>query len=151
MATSDKPRRAALIEADVLAQIEAAEKQPQTEEPTAKAILFDPETRCFDLLLANNTRVGFGADSLWELKAASLEDLAAVELSPSGSAISWPKLDMDVSVAGLVLDLLGSPEWKRALRRAVNRELARTKSDATARAARENGKKGGRPRKTAGK
>ncbi|MBM3271292.1 MAG: DUF2442 domain-containing protein [Candidatus Sericytochromatia bacterium] len=150
MATSGRPSHAALTEADVLTQIEAADRQPKTEEPTAKSIVFEPETRSFDLRLSNDTRVGFNADSLWELKGASPEELAAVELSPSGNAITWPRIDMDISVAGLVLDLLGSPEWKRALRRAVNRDLARIKSEATAKAARENGKKGGRPRKNAG-
>lgn len=150
MPTSNKPNRAPLTEADVLAQIEAAEHQPRTEEPTAESIAFRPESRRFNLELTNGTSVGFDADSLWELKGASPENLAEVEVSPSGSAISWPKLDMDVSVAGLVLDLLSSPEWRRALRRNVNRELARTKTESTARAARENGKKGGRPRKVAG-
>ena len=148
---SGKPGRTPLTEAEVRAQIEAADRLPKTEEPTAKTIVFTPETRSFDLLLANDTRVGFGADSLWELKGASTEDLAAIELSPSGSAISWPRLDIDISVAGLVLDLLGSTEWKQALRRAVNRDLARNKTEARARAARENGKKGGRPRKTTGR
>lgn len=103
----------------------------------------------FVLHLANGTSLGFDADALWEQKGALLEDLAEVELYPSGSAIRWPKLDMDVSVSGLVLDLLSSPEWKRVLRREVNRELGRTKSEARARAARENGRKGGRPRKAA--
>ncbi len=37
------------------------------------------ELPTFDLQLANNTRVGFRASSLWELKGASLEELAAVE------------------------------------------------------------------------
>lgn len=147
MPTSHKPKRAPLTEADVLAQIEAADKRPKAEEPTAEAITFRSGPRRFNLLLASGTSVEFDADSLWELKGASLEELADVGLSPSGSAITWPKLDMDVSVAGLVLDLLGSPEWRRALRRNVNRELARTKSEARARAARENGKRGGRPRK----
>ena len=147
MGTSPRPRRAPLTETEVLAQIEAADRLPPVEEPTATSVSFDAAARRFTLLLANGTSLGFDADALWELKGASVEALEKVGLSPSGSAVTWPKLDMDISVDGLVLDLLGSPEWKRALRRNLNRELARTKSEARARAARENGKKGGRPKK----
>jgi hypothetical protein len=111
---------------------------------------FDPETRRFVLRLASGTSVEFDAAALWELKDAALEDLVDVGLSPSGSSITWLKLDVDISVDGLVMDLLGSPEWRRALRRNLNRELARTKTEARAKAARENGKKGDRPRKAAG-
>lgn len=149
MATLDDPGRPPLTEAEISAQIDAADLKPPSDEPQATSVCFHRDTRRYTMHLSNGTDISFDAVALGELQAASLEDLAAVELSPSGSLISWPTLDVDVSVDGLVMDLLGSPAWRRALRRHLNREMARTRSDARTRAARENGKKGGRPRKAA--
>jgi hypothetical protein len=150
MATSAKKVRAPLTEADVLAQIQASEALPSNREPAAEAITFEPQTRRFTLRLVGGTVVDFSADVLWELQGATAEQLAQAQLVPSGSTLTWPDLDADISVAGLVLDLLASPEWRRVLRRSVARELAATRSPARAAAARANGKRGGRPRKSQG-
>jgi hypothetical protein len=142
--------RAPLTEADLLAQIQAREARPSGGEPAAEAISFEPSTRRFTLRLVGGTVVEFAADMLWELQGATDEQLAQVRLVPSGSTLKWPDLDADISVAGLVLGLLASPEWRQALRRSVAREVASTRSSARAAAARENWKRGGRPRKVQG-
>lgn len=121
-----------------------------SEEPCARAIAFHPEARRFSLTLMDGTSIEFSAAALPELAERNTEDLAAAEIIPSGSGLSWRSLDLDISVSGLVLALLAGPEWKRAIRQAANRLAARTKSEARLRASRENGKKGGRPRKAAG-
>jgi len=96
------------------------------------------------LELSNGCLFGFPVSRVAALAAASPSQLAAVEVSPGGSALRWDALDVDLSVAGLLLDSVG--------RRQRLQELARlagtVTSKAKARAARANGAKGGRPRKS---
>ncbi|MNT97266.1 hypothetical protein D3C72_2395510 [compost metagenome] len=78
--------------------------------------------------------------------------------------IEWPALDVDSHVPGLVLAVSGSPAWQRrlfaaewealqaafpAVAAAMGRKGGAAKTEAKKAAARANGKKGGRPRKTA--
>jgi hypothetical protein len=63
---------------------------------------------------------------------------------PTGSALHWESLDADLGVSQLVLGLFGSKTWMTEL----GRQGGRLKSVAKVQAARENGKRGGRPRKT---
>lgn len=118
-------------------------------EPCAKAIVFHPEGRSFILTLTGGTTIGFAAEAIPQLANASNTELAGVEVIPSGTGLSWRAVDVDLSVSGLVLSLIGGPEWRRAIRQAANRLAAQTGSEARTKASRENGKKGGRPRKAA--
>jgi hypothetical protein len=77
------------------------------------------------------------------LESASQANLGAVEVSPAGDALSWPSLDVDVYVPGLVERAFGT----RLFAAATGRRGGRRKSKAKAEAAKANGAKGGRPRK----
>ena len=77
------------------------------------------------------------------LQRASASKLASVVVSPAGDALSWPSLDMDVYVPGLVERTFGS----RLFAAATGRRGGRTRSKAQTAAAKANGAKGGRPRK----
>lgn len=79
-------------------------------------------------------------------------DLAAAEargreVDGVGLNLHWPALDVDLSVPALVAGIFGTRQW-------MARELARiagsAHSPAKAAAARANGARGGRPRKSAG-
>jgi hypothetical protein len=115
-------------------------------EPRALAACFDPLHRRFSLTLQNGLSLGFTAEALPELAGASDDVLAEVLVPELGFALEWPSLDMHISVAGLLIDLMGEP-WLREIRNELNRRIARSKSAARTRASRENGKKGGRPKK----
>lgn len=128
----------------------AGERLVETE-PCARAIVFHPEARRFTLTLMGDTTIGFAAEAIPGLAHAPEAALANVEVIPSRTGLSWRTLDMDLSVSGLVLSLLAGSEWQRAIRLAANRLAARTRSEARTQASRENGKKGGRPRKVTGK
>lgn len=135
-------------EAEFEARYRAALKagaQSQATEPHARAVSFDPETGRVTLTLNNGASIGFDAASVRELADATKAQLAELSLSPSGSTLSLRSLDVDIAVEGLVLSVLGSAGWTAAMRAHVNRELARSQSEARRRASRENGKKGGRP------
>jgi hypothetical protein len=72
-----------------------------------------------------------------------LEDVEAVEVSPSGEALHWERLDADYRVPELLMALIGPTAWKSELARVAGRVSSPRKR----RAAKKNGAKGGRPRK----
>lgn len=45
------------------------------------------------------------------LAGASPEDLAEVEVTPSGDGLHWEKLDADFSVAALLAAVFGTDAW----------------------------------------
>jgi hypothetical protein len=77
-----------------------------------------------------------------ELAAATPAQIGRVKLNRSGGALELRELDMDVSVPGLIRDVLGFGELQQ-------HRAARVRSPKKAAAARANGAKGGRPRKNA--
>ena len=77
------------------------------------------------------------------LERASASKLGAVVVSPAGDALSWPSLDVDVYVPGLVERAFGT----RLFAASTGRRGGRRRSKAKAAAAKVNGAKGGRPRK----
>ena len=133
-------------DAEILAQIPAARARAARERTAgrrATSAAYDPRSGRIMLELTSGYVFGFPAASIPALARATPAQLAAVELSPGGSALHWEGLDVDLSVPGLLLSAVG--------RAAKLREMARlagsTTSEAKAVAARANGAKGGRPRK----
>ena len=78
------------------------------------------------------------------LAGASPEDLADIEVSPTGLGLHWPRLDADLYVPALLRGVLGSRSWMAAQMGAAG---GRSRSPAKTAAARENGRKGGQPRR----
>ena len=74
---------------------------------------------------------------------ASPAELADIEVTPSRAGLHWEKLDIDLNVPALLKGAFGSKTWMSEL----GKKGGSTTSEAKASAARENGKKGGRPRK----
>ena len=80
------------------------------------------------------------------LANASPEDLAEIEISPAGLGLHWPRLDADVYVPALLDGIFGSRRW---MAQQLGRTGGQSRSAAKRVAARQNGLKGGRPKKTA--
>jgi Protein of unknown function (DUF2442) len=77
------------------------------------------------------------------LERASASKLEAVRVSPAGDVLSWPSLDVDVYIPGLVERAFGN----RLFAASTGRRGGRRRSKAKAAAAKANGRKGGRPQK----
>jgi hypothetical protein len=126
-------------------QIEEARRAGQRElktEPRAASAAYDPATREMRVRMHNGTSFTIPVRMLDELDGASDEDLARVEVPPSGYGLGWPTLDVDIAVTGILEAAFGS-----AVRSGIARKAGSSRSSAKSRASRENGKKGGRPRK----
>jgi hypothetical protein len=97
------------------------------------------------LELTNGVLFGFPLSKIRHLRGASPEELRTVETTPGGSGVSWPALDMDLSVPGLI----AASFPKSFAARQLGKRGGSATSDAKAEAARANGAKGGRPRRAA--
>jgi hypothetical protein len=107
----------------------------------ADDVSYDRRSGRLVLELTNGYQLRIPVSSLPDLADATQAQLAAVELGPEGHSLWFEELDADYSVPGLVLSL--------GMREAGRRGGSVT-SEAKAEAARKNGARGGRPRKTAG-
>jgi hypothetical protein len=112
-------------------------------EPRAEAVSFDAQTRMYTITLTTGVQFYFPVDLIREIVEAPAEDLADVHLSGSGNSLHWEKLDVDFSISGLLFRILGTQFSLSELAR----QGGKKSSVAKAEAARQNGKKGGRPRK----
>lgn len=101
------------------------------------------------LIVALNTGVELAvpADRIEGLAGAEAAALAEIEISPSGLGLHWPALDADLYLPALLQGVFGSRAW---MARQLGAAGGRAKTAAKAAAARDNGRKGGRPRRIAG-
>jgi hypothetical protein len=137
-----------LSDAEILQQIpqaRAAERGARKRGHRARVVHYDRATGRIVVELLSGVLFAFPVASVPALRRASSRELAQVTLSASGSVLSWDALDVDVSVAGLLLAAVDPAERVRHLATLAGR----TTSPAKAAAARANGAKGGRPPKVA--
>lgn len=129
-------------EAEIQAQIDAAPDSAEFE-PRARSAHYDRVTGRIVVALTNGCEFAFPARMGQGLQNATADQLAAVEVVAQGSGLEWEEIGAGLWVPGLLSGLFGSKAWMRELGRAGGK----IQSEAKARASRENGKKGGRPRK----
>jgi Protein of unknown function (DUF2442) len=115
-------------------------------EPRAVAALYDKDERRVAVDLINGSTYIFPVALAQELNGAADDDLDEVIVDSMGFNLHWPRLDADIYVPALVAGIFGTKRW---MEQALARRAGQSKSPAKAAAARENGKKGGRPRKVA--
>jgi hypothetical protein len=129
-----------------LAAAEARGRDLLKTELRAAAARYDRASGRVIIDLTNGCSYAFPAKLVQDLQGASDDDLAGVEVDGMGFNLHWPALDVDLLTPALVSGLFGTRAW-------MTREFARVAGKATSpaktAAARANGAKGGRPRKTA--
>ena len=126
--------------------LKANEKAKEFASRTPKAISakYDRHLRRVVVQLSSNLGIFFSPRDAEGLEHATPEQLAEIEISPSGYGLHFPRLDADVYLPSLLEGVFGSERWVASR---MGRLGGSSKSAAKTMAARENGKKGGRPRR----
>lgn len=112
--------------------------------PRAESAHYDADRNRIIVRLTTGGEIGFDPGDIEGLQEASAEELRSIEVQEFGLGIHFPKLDADLYVPALLEGALGSKRWMAAQLGAAG---GRKRSPAKAAASRENGKRGGRPRK----
>ena len=127
--------------------IRNAEKRGQARlksTPQATSARYNRRRARVVVTLSNGLELAFPPELAEGLAGAKPTDLDAVELSPTGLGLRWPRLDADLYIPALLEGLFGSRRWMAGLMgRAGGKATTRSKQAA----ARANGRLGGRPRK----
>jgi hypothetical protein len=112
------------------------------EEPRAESASYDKLRDAVVVQLRGGTLLVIPRGTIQGLAGADPRDVANVEVCSDGYALSWDALDVDITVPGLAAGFFGTKSW-----------MARLGGQATsakkAEAARQNGKRGLRPRTSA--
>jgi len=127
-----------------IAKAKAARKEANAIEPRAKSVAFDQASGLIVIALKNGAFFSFPPSLVQGLGEAPPESLNDVWLNTSGSSVHWEKLDADFEVAALVAGAFGTKAWMSELGRKGGQAISPAKAEAS----RNNGKKGGRPKKS---
>ncbi len=107
---------------------------------------YNRQRRRIIVALSTGVELTFPSSMAQGLADADHADLSAIEISPSGLGLHWPQLDADLYVPALMQGIFGTKAW---IAREMGASGGRARSAAKSAAARENGKRGGRPKRNA--
>ncbi len=80
-------------------------------EPRAESAYYDQSIDRIIIHLKSGATYSFPPKIAQGLTGASPEDLAEVEVTPSGDGLHWEKLDADFSVPALLAGVFGTEAW----------------------------------------
>lgn len=109
----------------------------------ALSVTYEPRQKRLHIELASGIAVVVPVSKVQGLADAKAAVIKTVEITGQGYGLYWPGIDLDISVPDLVAGCFGTRAWMATLAR----HAGQTTSPAKAASSRENGKKGGRPRK----
>lgn len=87
-----------------------------TIEPRADSAYYEQSSNRIIINLKSGATFSFPTGIAQGLSDASPEDLAEVEVTPSGDGLHWEKLDADFSVPALLAGVFGTEAWMAELR-----------------------------------
>jgi len=127
-------------------QFDAAKKADAENGPLVTGVRYRRTSRKIEVEYENGVAISVPVILIQELRLAgdvSQADLADVQVWAGGRAVYFSRIEVSVWGPGLLKGIFGTKAWMRELARG----MGSLTSSAKAIAARENGKKGGRPRK----
>jgi hypothetical protein len=130
-----------LTDTEIDAAVERG-KAARENEPRASSARYDRQLDRVIVDLTNGCTFAFPPHLAQGLEEARSEELEQIEILGVGYGLHWEALDVDLSVPGLLAGIFGTKAY-------MARRAGQATSPAKAAAARANGSKGGRPRKSA--
>ena len=129
-------------------EFDQAEKRMTELRAAGHAVSARYDRRRARVVVALNTGVEltFPARLAEGLADAPPDALTDIEVSAAGLGLHWPKLDADLYVPALLQGVFGSKQW---MAQQLGAQGGRSRTAAKVAAARANGRKGGRPKKSA--
>jgi len=119
-------------------------KDMQAALPRVVAAHYDRRSGRIVIHLNSKLDVSFSPHDAQGLENAKPSQLDAIEISPSGFGIHFPKLDADLYLPGLLEGFLGSKKWMASRLGQIG---GKSRSAAKRAASKANGRLGGRPKK----
>ncbi len=83
----------------------------EASEPRAKSAYYDRNCDRIVVELKNGATFLFPPQLVEGLTEASAENLAQVEITPSGEGLHWETLDVDLSIPYLMVGIFGTRLW----------------------------------------
>ena len=112
------PKSSEWVETE-LRKLDAQSKRSNLQEAQkpfhAVAARFDDVKNRIVIDLENGAEFSFPPILAQGLSHASEADLKQIEISPLGTGLHWPKLDVDLTVEGLLAGVFGGQSWTRDL------------------------------------
>jgi hypothetical protein len=130
---------------EIFAEVAVVRERMRREHPGEPRVVgahYDRATARVLVEFSNGCLFGFPVWMVPGTSRATPEELERIQLEPFGEAVLWEDLNADTNVLGMMLHAFH-------LRTQAAKYLGSATSPAKAEAARQNGKKGGRPRKRA--
>jgi hypothetical protein len=114
--------------------------------PRAARARYDRRRRRIIIHFSSGLDVSFSPRDTQGLEKATPAQLAKIEISPSAYGIHFPRIHADFYLPALLLGFLGSRNWIAGRLGALG---GNSRSAAKISAAKRNGRRGGRPKKSA--
>ncbi len=92
-------------------------RQTLTNTPRAEAAHYDPASKRIIIEFLNRSTFTFPVELVQGLVQASDEDLTDIRLLAQGLALDWPRLDLQLSITGLLAGQFGTKVWMAELER----------------------------------
>ena len=140
-----------ILDKELTDEINRAKKaglEAEQNEPRASAVRYDKKSNRIIVDLKTGISFMFPVDLTEELVDASEEKLKQVKVLADGFAIFWQDLDVALSVPDLLMGIFGSKSWMTKVYSEIGRKGGKKTSPAKTKSSRENGRLGGRPKKT---
>lgn len=120
--------------------------------PKAKKVSFNSKTKRLVIELENGVIAMIPTHLIQILQGAAAAQISNVEIAVKGLYLRWKVLDEDLFVPNLLQGIFGTQKWMDNLKKHLSdagKKGGAARSEAKRNASRENGKKGGRPKKAA--
>ena len=111
--------------------------------PTAVSACYDRRISRLVIDLSSGISVAFRPHDAQGLENSKPEDLAMIDISPSGLGLHFPALDADLYLPAILESFLGSRRW---MAERHGKAGGQARSEAKSAAFRANGMRGGRPK-----